>query len=161
LQSEITEGRRRRGAVMNGSPRSERAVAILEEVRSSGPDPEVAARPRRRRFTAAYKLEILRRAEACTKSGEVGELLRREGLYSSHLSSWRKQRDEGGLARLSLRRGRKPRQDAKSREIEGLRREKALLERRLEQAELIIEVQKKLSRMWGIDLPSPPSDGSR
>ncbi len=71
-----------------------------------GPDPELVERPRRRRFTAAYKLEVLREADGCTKPGEVGALLHREGLYTSHLSTWRKRRDEGALMTLSKPRGR-------------------------------------------------------
>src|ERR1039458_7633256 len=78
--------------------------AALEGV----PDPELVDRPVRRRFTAEYKLGILREAEACTAPGEIGELLRREGLYSSILSEWRKQRDAGSLQALSRPRGRKP-----------------------------------------------------
>ena len=67
------------------------------------PVPELVERPRRRRFTAEYKLQVLREADACTRSGEAGELLRREGLYSSHLTTWRKQRDEGALVAFSRR----------------------------------------------------------
>ena len=70
------------------------------------PDPELAEKAKRRRFSARYKLEILQAADACTKHGEVGALLRREGLYTSHLSAWRKQRDEGALHALSKSRGR-------------------------------------------------------
>ncbi len=87
------------------------------------PDPEVAAKPRRRRFTAEYRLRILREAERCTKSGEVGQLLRREGLYSSHLTAWRKARHDGALRGLTPRkRGAKPKArnplDPKVRELE-------------------------------------------
>src|SRR3954467_7097011 len=74
----------------------------------SPPDPELVERPRRRRFTAKYKLEILEQAEACTRPGEIGELLRREGLYTSHLTAWRKQRRNGALKELGKARGRKP-----------------------------------------------------
>ena len=73
------------------------------------PDPELVERPKRRRFTAEYKLRVLREADACSQPGEIGALLRREGLYSSHLlSEWRKQRDAGALQALARQRGRKP-----------------------------------------------------
>ena len=72
------------------------------------PDPELVERPKRRRFSAEYKLGILRAAEGCSRPGEVGALLRREGLYTSHLSAWRKQRDQGALRALARPRGRKP-----------------------------------------------------
>jgi hypothetical protein len=108
------------------------------------PDPEVPEKARRRTFTARYKLEIL---EAAEKAESVGELLRKEGLYSSHLVTWRKQRDEGALSALSRKRGRKPRQDAKTRKIAELERKVGHLERKLRQAETIIEVQKKVSQM--------------
>ncbi len=67
------------------------------------PDPELAERPRRRRFSAEYKARILREAEACTRTGEIGAMLRREGLYTSHLTAWRKQRDAGALEGLAPR----------------------------------------------------------
>src|SRR5918994_5664972 len=91
------------------------------------PDPELVERARRRKFTAKYKLEILEKADACTRPGEVGELLRREGLYTSHLTYWRKQRREGALKELGQSRGRK-RADRRGREI-------AELTRRAERAE--------------------------
>src|SRR5437016_690856 len=71
-------------------------------------DPELVERPARRRFTAEYKLRVLREAEACSRTGGVGALLRREGLYTSHLTYWRKQRDQGVLAALAQPRGRRP-----------------------------------------------------
>src|SRR5215204_748919 len=92
------------------------------------PDPELVERPRRRRFTAEYKLRILREADACSRPGEVGALLRREGLYTSHLTYWRKQRDAGALKELGRPRGRKP-ADRRDREI-------AELQRRLERSEV-------------------------
>lgn len=115
-------------------------------------DPEVPEQARRRRFCAEYKLRILREAGVCTEPGEVGALLRREGLYSSLLSTWRRQREQGALEGLrSKKRGRKAlRRDAKTQEIERLRKENERLQRRLDQAELIIDVQKKESpRFWG------------
>ena len=121
------------------------------------PDPEVAERARRRSFSASYKLKILEEVDRCSQPGEIGKLLRREGLYSAHLSKWRKQRDEGVLAALSpKRRGRKPRRpDPSAKRIAELERDNARLRRDLRKAQTIIEVQKKLSEILGIELPAP------
>lgn len=114
-------------------------------------NPEVLEKAKRRRFDAAYKLRILEEAERCSEPGQLGELLRREGLYSSHLTTWRRQRDEGALQGLGAKkRGRKPkRKDPMALEVERLRRENQRLSERLRQAETIIEVQKKVSEMLG------------
>ena len=111
------------------------------------PDPEVLERPTRRRFDAAYKLRILREAEA--SPGQVGALLRREGLYSSHLATWRKQREDGELAALSPRkRGRKGNPSSPlDGKIVSLERENRRLKKRLARAETIIEVQKKIAEL--------------
>ena len=116
---------------------------------ASDPDPEVPAKARRRTFAARYKLEILEEVEGCTQRGEVGRILRREGLYSSHLSKWRTQRDQGALAGLRpKKRGRKPRPvDPQAKRVVELERENARLRAKLDKAETIIEVQKKLSRL--------------
>ena len=116
----------------------------------------------RRRFTAEYKLRVLRDADACTGPGQLGALLRREGLYSSHLTAWRKQRDEGTLAGLTpKRRGRKANPDAPViAENERLKRENQRLAEKLRQAETIIEVQKKLSEILGIPLLPTDNSGS-
>jgi transposase-like protein len=112
-------------------------------------DPEVTPKAERRRFTAEYKLQILAEADACTKPGEIGALLRREGLYSSHLGKWRKLRREGSLQALApQKRGPKP--DPQAAEIARLRRENERLQQRLQQAEMIIDVQKKLSVLLGL-----------
>jgi transposase-like protein len=117
------------------------------------PDPEVILRAKRRQFSAKYKLRILTEADQCTQRGEIGALLRREGLYSSHLTTWRKQRDRGQLEGLTpKKRGRKP--DPQATELARLQRENERLKARLEQAETIIEVQKKLSQMLGL----PPAE---
>jgi transposase-like protein len=113
------------------------------------------AKPRRRRFSARYKLEILEQADRCTHLGEIGALLRREGLYSSHLSAWRAARREGTLVQLSRPRGPKSKQSPEKREVERLRRENRRLQRELEKARKVIEVQKKLSELLGIDLENP------
>ena len=121
-------------------------------------DPEVVPGPRRRAFTAEFKRQVLAEADACTELGDVGELLRRHGLYSSHLSEWRRQRDEGLRPK---KRGRKANaQRALVEENAQLKREKAKLEDRLAKAEIIIDVQKKLSRLLEIPLKTPDSDGS-
>jgi len=123
------------------------------------PDPEVSEKPTRRRFTAEYKLHILRLADACTEPGSIGALLRREGLYSSHLTMWRRQRERGALDGLKpKKRGRKV--DGRNPllpELERLRRENERLAQRLKQAELIIEVQKKASQMLEIPLETHKS----
>ncbi len=119
-------------------------------------DPEVSERPKRRRFTAEYKLAVLKEADRATEPGQIGALLRREGLYSSHLVDWRRQRDAGALEALSKRRGR-PRPDPKDREIARLRTHNSRLRRRLDQAEKIIAVQGKVSELLGISL-DPASD---
>ena len=126
------------------------------------PDPAVPEKPVRRRFTAEYKLCILREADRCTESGQLGALLRREGLYSSHLSTWRQHRDAGTLAGLTpKRRGRKANPDAPLiAENERLKRETQRLAAKLRQAETIIEVQKKLSEILGIPLPPPDNSES-
>jgi len=119
----------------------------------SVPDSEVKERPVRRRHTKEYKLRILEEADACSKSGETGALLRREGLYSSSLAVWRRQRREGTLVGLSpKKRGRKG-DDKATREIKRLRRENERLRRQIEQAKTVIEVQKKLSDVLGIAFP--------
>ena len=124
---------------------------------STRPDPEVVPQAERRRFSAEYKQHILQEAEARTQPGEVGALLRREGLYSSHLTTWRQQRRRGELQGLTpVKRGRKA--DPQAAEIARLQRENERLKAQLERAELIIDVQKKLSQMLG--LPETPSDES-
>lgn len=121
-------------------------------------DPEVVPGPRRRLFTAEFKRQILAEADACTELGAVGELLRKHGLYSSHLSEWRRQRDEGLQPK---KRGRKANaQRSVLEENAQLKRSIARLEHRLVQAEVIIDVQKKLSVLLGIPLKTPDSDGS-
>lgn len=122
--------------------------------RSSGdPDPEVATKARRRRFTAAYKQRILEEADRCSAPGEIGALLRREGLYSSLLSRWRQQRASGAAAALEpKKRGRKARPvDPQAKRIAELERETARLRQKLEKAETIIAVQKKLSQLLSTD----------
>ena len=118
----------------------------------SRPDPEVLERPKRRTFTAEYRMSIVRQADGCTRKGELGALLRREGLYSSHLTAWRRQRDCGGLA-VGLKRGRKPTPPAET-ELVRLRRENAKLTKELAAARMVIDVQKNVSALLGIALES-------
>jgi transposase len=123
------------------------------------PDPEVVPRAKRRSFTAAYKLRILEEVAKCDRPGQIGALLRREGLYSSHLTTWRRQRREGQLQGLRpKKRGRKA--DPQAAEIAALRKENERLRTRLEQAELIIDVQKKLSQALGLAIEQTSLDES-
>ena len=123
--------------------------------RNVRPAPEVHEKPVRRQFTAEYKMRILEEADGCTDRGQVGGLLRREGLYSSHLSNWRRLREEGSLASLKPKqrgRKRKPNDEA-AQELERLERENRRLTERLRQAETIIDVQKKICELLGIATP--------
>ncbi len=120
-------------------------------------DPEVAEKPKRRRFSAEYRLRIVREADSCKEPGEIGALLRREGLYSSLLTSWRRQRDTGALAGLEPKK-RGPKAKAVDPRIKGLERELARLKRKLEQAETIIDIQKKVAGILGIPLRTSELD---
>lgn len=146
-------GARRANAVEEAEP-------VSSSVPQAAPNPEVSDRAVRRQFTAKYKLSILQQVDACKDSGGIGVLLRREGLYSSHLTDWRRQRDEGSLAALTPKqRGRRSTPaNAATLENERLRKDNARLERRLKQAELIIDIQKKVSQVLGITLTTPPDE---
>lgn len=122
-------------------------------VRGNGrfPDPEVSPKAKRRRFSAAYKLKIL--AEVDKSPGQIGAILRREGLYSSHITTWRRQRHDGSVNALAAkRRGPKGKSEAEL-EVERLKRENARLLRELEKAQILIDAQKKLAEILGVDLP--------
>jgi transposase-like protein len=142
-----TEGARRAHVVSPDDP-------LAAGVPGTAPDPEVSDRPKRRRFTAEYKRKFLKQADAC-RPGELGALLRREGVYSSSLKTWRAARDRGEIAGLSPKKrgpkGSAP--DPRDRELAANAREIARLSARVERAEAIIEVQKKLSEILGIRLP--------
>jgi transposase len=128
-----------------------------DKVKEEMPNTEVVAKAKRRRFTAAEKLRVLREAEACRGSGEIGALLRREGLYSSYLTTWRRQQELGELEGLSpQKRGPKPNPQAV--ELAKLRRENERLQARLQRAELIIDVQKKVAQMLGETIEAPSLD---
>ena len=115
------------------------------------PDPEVPATVQRRRFSAAYRLRILKAVDACKKPGEVGALLRREGLYSSLLTNWRRQREAGALREMrGRRRGPTPRPvDPRVKQLEA---ENRRLQRKLQRAETIIPLPKKVAEILGIPL---------
>ena len=119
-------------------------------------DPEVLPKAERRQFSADYKLRVLAEADRCSEPGQIGALLRREGLYSSHLSKWRQQRERGALGQ---QRGRKA--DPQTAELKRLQRENERLRSRLERAEHIIEVQKKLAELLGTSLNEIPSNEQR
>jgi transposase-like protein len=122
------------------------------------PDPEVVAKAKRRRFRAEYRLKVLRQADACKAPGELGALLRREGLYSSLLSTWRRQREQGALAALrACRRGPKPK--AVDPRVKELEKQNACLQRKLKQVEMIVEVQKKVHEILGIPLRTLADEG--
>ena len=148
--SSETEGARSATGVTEESPSRPRLARQV-------PDPEVPAKAQRRKFTAEYKLRIVREAERCKELGEIGALLRREGLYSSLLTAWRREVEQGTRAALrSKKRGPKARVvDPRVKEVE---RENARLRKRLEHAELIIAVQKKVSALLGIPLESPDDE---
>lgn len=132
------------------SPSEAARTNATDERENQVPEPEVLPRAKRRRYSAEYKLRILEEADARTQRGQIGALLRREGLYSSHLSTWRQQRSLGQLEGLSPKKRGPKLQDPAVEEVARLRRENERLRARLEQAEMIIDVQKKLSKLLGL-----------
>ena len=119
------------------------------------PETEVTAKGRRRTFTAKYKRDIVAKIDACRKPGGIGEILRREGLYSSHLTTWRKEIKAQALAALAAKkRGPKPKLDERDRNIVEQQREIARLTARAERAELLVEIQKKVAALLGNPLPN-------
>jgi len=128
-------------------------VGISENGSLESSEVEVVAKPMRRRFTAEYKLGVLREVDRCKERGELGALLRREGLYSSHLTHWRKQRERGERQGLSRKRGPAPKQrHPLTDKVKVLERENARLKLRAERAEGLVELQKKVSEILGIEL---------
>ena len=123
------------------------------------PDPEVLPKPKRKTYTAEYKIKILAEADVCSKPGQIGELLRREGLYSSLLSNWRKQRKDAARNALKAKsRGPKAKDsDPLGEELQQLRQEKEQLANRLRQAQAIIEAQKKISEILSMTPPCEPN----
>ena|SRR6266851_3120717 len=157
LSQATVEEPERRGDERSEAPRSGGSSTVERPTVPSGPDahpdPEVTAHRPRRRFTSKYKLEVLGKADACTRPGQLGALLRKEGLYSSHLVTWRKQRVAGLTPK---KRGRKltadPRVKQLEREKASLETDKRRLERRLQRADTIIAFQKKVAELLGIPL---------
>lgn len=149
-----TEGARRASGVFPGGGASggEPAAPTAEET-------EVVAKAQRRRFTAEYKQRIVREADRCTTAGAIGALLRREGLYSSHLTTWRAARDRGALAGLApQKRGPKvPPPDPRDKKIAEQEREITKLRKRAERAEALVDVQKKLAALLGNPFDNEPS----
>lgn len=143
----------RRGDERSEAPRSGGSPAIERAVAPAPPDPEVPVRQAKRRFTTAYKLEILRRADACTRPGELGALLRKEGLYTSHLVTWRRQRTQGLTPK---KRGR--RAATVDPRVKILEQENRRLTRRLQRADALLDFQKKVSELLQIPLKPLPSD---
>jgi transposase len=136
------------------SSTSAKEVAAVAAI--PAPDAEVRAVAKRRQFSAAYKLAVLKEAEQLSEPGAIGALLRREGLYSSHLSVWRRERESGALEALGRQRGRKTRLSAEQKRVAALEARCARLQRELDQAHTIIDVQKKLCTLLG--LPTAASE---
>ena len=128
----------------------------------SPPDPEVTGKKPRRKFTVKYKLRMLQKADTCTDPGQLGVLLRQEGLYSSNLTTWRKQRDEGSLIAMSpKKRGRKAQpKNPLALEVARLQKENQRLKNKLKQAELIIDAQKKIAEILGVAQNHDENEGS-
>jgi transposase-like protein len=129
----------------------------------SPPDPEVPEKKPRRKFTARYKLRVLAEADACTEQGQLGALLRREGLYSSNLTTWRRQRERGILKAMTpKKRGRKKKQkNPLAGKVAHLEKENERLQKKLKQAELIIDAQKKMSEILRISQDLGESDENK
>jgi transposase-like protein len=124
------------------------------------PNTEVVAKAKHRQYTAEYKLRILRELDGSQGIGETGALLRREGLYSSHLTNWRRQRELGELDGLAPQK-RGPKMDPQAVELTRLQHENERLQERLRQAELIIDVQKKVAQILGVSSEETQRDGPR
>lgn len=162
----IWEGSKRSEGERSEPERREEASQIAVREQSPGPresrapDPEVPEKAKRRRYSAEYKQRVLREADQCHEPGEVGALLRREGLYWSNLQTWRRQREEGTLAALTpRRRGRKaaPKNPLTGR-VKELERENRQLQRKLQRAEIMLDIQKKASELLGIPLAQLESE---
>jgi transposase-like protein len=123
-----------------------------------GPAIEVVAKATRRRFTLEYKRKIVREADGCKTPGAVGALLRREGLYSSHLTTWRAARERGELAGAPKKRGPERRvADPRDKRITELERERTRWQKRAERAEALVELQKQVAALLGTPLTTEPS----
>jgi transposase len=143
-------------------PRSKSGIGGVQS-HIAPPDPEVPEKATRRQFSAEYKKRILEEVDSCTELGQIGAILRREGLYSSNLGKWRRQRAKGTLDGLTpQKRGKKPKRvDPKDKRNAELERENRRLRKKLDQAEKIIEIQKKVAELLGIPLSSSENDETR
>lgn len=121
-------------------------------------DTEVPVRTTRRSFSPKYKQRILSEADQCSATGEIGALLRREGLYSSHIASWRAAREKGALVGLSKKRGQTKTETPEAKELRLLKREHKRLQAKYRRAEKLLEIQKKVSEILGVDLNPSESD---
>lgn len=124
-------------------------------------DTEVVPKAKRRLFSVVYKKRILAEVDGCTEAGQIGSILRREGLYSSHLSTWRRQRECGELEGVSVPSRGRPAKSEAEQELSRLRQENERLQHRLAQAEAIIDVQKKVSQLIGLTLTDSRTDGPK
>ena len=149
----------RKESVFAGETEGARRATVVSPAGAPGvPDPAVEAKAKRRRFTAEYKVRILREVERVKESGEIGAILRREGLYSSLLTQWRRDRDRVAKAGLAARK-RGPKAKAVDPKVKQLERENAKLRRRNERVELMLSIQKKASELLGIPLnPHDPDE---
>jgi transposase len=132
-------------------------ITLNGQTKSDNRDTEVVPKAKRRQFSDAYKNQILTEVDGCTKAGQIGSILRREGLYSSHLTTWRRQREQGESAG---RRGRPAKPEAEQ-EVARLRQENERLQHRLAQAEAVIDIQKKVSQLIGLTLPNSQTDEAK
>src|SRR5450759_2393333 len=146
-----------RGAERSEAERSETERSAVPGDTKTLPDSDVLAKAQRRQFSADYKRRVLAEADAATESGAIGALLRREGLYSSHLTHWRQQRDRGLAPR---RRGPKSQRDPLFDEVRKLKRANEHLTQKLARAELLLDVKKKVSSLLGIPLATIDNDES-
>ena len=146
------------GLALEAEERSDEASSAPAQTVRPAPDPEVVAKPARRQFSAEYRLRVVEEADGCTEPGELGRLLRREGLYSSHLSTWRKARREGSLRGLTAKkRGAKPKaRNPLEGQVRELAAKVARLEGELDKAHTILDVQGKVAGLLGFSL----KDGS-
>jgi transposase len=157
----VTEGGRRPTdvAAAGGAPTTPQGLAARNG-NAGFPNPEVPLKPERRRFTKAYKLDILSQVDACSGVGQIGALLRREGLYSSYLGNWRLQRSQGLLDNSATKKRTAKTSNQQAARVSQLEHENARLKARLRQAELILDIQKKASEILGIPLKTVDNEGS-
>ena len=157
-----TEGGRRPTdvAAAGGTPNGTQQGFPARIGNTTPPNPEVVEKPERRRFTKAYKLDILSQVDACSGVGQIGALLRREGLYSSYLGNWRLQRSQGLLDNAATKKRAAKSSNHQATRVTQLERENARLKARLRQTELILDIQKKASEILGIPLNALDNEGS-